>query len=96
MGDKPYRHPDLGDPDEAFLLQTKLDAAEHKRLMEKHLGTAEEIAFHQRMGRVTKIDLDAGTFTVTVRATEKDLRRISRYMLSAEVVRVVLPESEGA
>jgi hypothetical protein len=67
---------------------------EMRRLHEKHIGTAEEIAFHQRRGWVTKVDLDAGRFYVAVSATEDDLRRIAPLMMAGDVVSVVLP-AEG-
>jgi hypothetical protein len=67
---------------------------EMRRLHEKHVGTAEEIAFHQRRGAVCRIDLDAGRFHVAVNATEEELRRIAPLMLAGEVVSVILP-AEG-
>lgn len=80
--------------DDDFQIGPGLTRDEMLRLHEKHVGTSEEIAFHQRRGWVTKVDLDAGRFYVAVSASEDDLRRIAPLMMAGDVVSVVLP-AEG-
>lgn len=77
--------------DDDFQIGTRLTQEQMLRIQEKHLGTAEEIAFAQRRGFVSKVDLDKRQFTVTVQANEADLRRIAPLMLQGDVVSVVLP-----